>query len=129
MDTSKPVPCSPFASAANRVLFLNMGDNVLAARNVEALLFVNMGDNALNARNVEALLFVNMGDDAFNAKNVEAPLFFNMGDCATVTMNALAEATGRCTKCPLEHSSLLLLNHVFFFHCTITPAASSSLLA
>ena len=70
MDTSQPVPCSPLASAAKGALFVNMGDNVLAARNVEVLLFVNMGDDALTARNVEALLFVNMGDIALAARNV-----------------------------------------------------------
>ena len=61
-----------------------------------------MGDNALNAKNVEAVLFVNMGDDAFAAKNVEAPPFVNMGDSTTITLNVLAGATGRFTKCPLE---------------------------
>ena len=43
---------------------------------MEALLFVNMEDNTLNARNMEALLSANIGDDAINAKNVEAPLLF-----------------------------------------------------
>ena len=42
---------------------------------IMALLFVNMGNIALLAKNVEALLFVNMGDNALNAKNVEEFLF------------------------------------------------------
>ena len=62
------------ANIAETLLFVNMGDNALNAKNAEALLFVNMGENALNARSAEAVLFVNMGDNALNAKIVEAVL-------------------------------------------------------
>ena len=54
------------------LLFVNIGDDALTAKNMEALLFVNTGDDALTARNVEALLFVNMGDSALCARNVDA---------------------------------------------------------
>ena len=36
------------------------------------LIFVNMGDNALAAKNMGAALFVNMGDGSIVAKNVAA---------------------------------------------------------
>ena len=56
-------------SSAEALLFVNMGDDALDAKNAEAVLFANMGDNALNAKSVEALLFVNMGDNAIDAKS------------------------------------------------------------
>ena len=72
------------------LLFVNMGDDALNAKNVEVLLFVNMGDNALAARSVEVLLFVNMGDDALNAKHVEAFLFVNTDEFALTVRNVEA---------------------------------------
>ena len=77
-------------STWENTLFVNIRDNALAARNVEALLFVNMGDDALLARNMEALLFVIMGDDALAARNVEALLFVNMGNDALYARNVEA---------------------------------------
>ena len=65
-------------------------------------------------KNVEAaLLFVNMADNVINAKTVEALLFVNMGDNALVARNVAAGSIGRCPKCPLEHSSVLLLGRIF----------------